>query len=142
MLSEVVVNIVHDVTEVVEDVKEIKEVHFIHGVPEFYQTQELEDDCNSQADAVESTNNFWLTIKLHLGNEAANEADHVKSEQPSKVGLGTLELRVDDSLESNVVLDVISELAVDLGDDFLNGWWLVRCQWFSCSDGHQLSKEV
>jgi hypothetical protein len=140
MLSEAVVHVVHDVTEVVEDVEEIKEVHLVDGVQEFNQAQQLEDDCSSQTNSSKSTDSIWIVFELHLGNEAANKADHVKSKEPGEVGLGTFELCVDDSLQSNVVIDIISKLAVDLGDNFLNGWCLVRTYWFSSSDCDELSE--
>jgi len=79
---------------------------------------------------------------LHLGNETSGETEHVNGKEASEIHLGVIKHCVNDSLKSYVVLNIVSELSVDVLDDFLNGGSLPSCHWFPSSDVGQLSEQV
>jgi len=124
------VYIVRNVADVISNVEEIKELHFDFCIVEFNHAQELEHSSNNQANTIEGSNNVGILIPLHLSNEASTESNHINPEEPSKVDLCINKLSINNSLQANVVLDIISELRVDFRNNFLNRKYLIFLYWF------------
>lgn len=87
---------------------------------------------------------LWWILYLHLSDKRENKSKHVNPEQPGEIPFSVREMCINDSLECNMILDIIAERIIYIWNDLLDGLWLIarHLQPIIFSNVSQLLKEI